>query len=91
MDGVGQSWVELRLLGLVQARGSSAFCSLGLCGTLGVDLPRRMCQLVCRLLSFTANHESSGVFGRLTDGWFDFFPLFLFPLLLRFPHGPRVD
>lgn len=65
----------------------------GSAGTLGVDLPRRMCQLVCRLLSFTANHESSGVFGRLTDGWFDFFfPLFLFPLLPPFPpHGPRVD
>ena len=73
------TWMGWDRVGLNEASWScvgpqgSTFCLLGLCRDPGCgpalqDVPARV-----QAPLFTANHGSSEGFGRLTDGWFDFF------------------
>ena len=86
------TWMGWDRVGLNEASWScvgpqgSTFCLLGLCRDPGCgpalqDVPARV-----QAPLFTANHGSSEGFGRLTDGWFDFFFSLYFHSSLRFPH-----
>ena len=63
----------MRLLGLVQARRAVPSACWGLCRDPGCGPALQDVPAHVQAPLFTANHGSSGGFGRLTDWWFDFF------------------